>query len=661
MGMRTSVSVDALPGRADSRLRHFRTLLLIIGVLIAAAITTAPALTAQQPGAAPAPKSATPAPVVQVAEFTPVAPYNSFGYAVAMDGDIAVVGAPGVFLNLGLSSVGWVYIFVKTAGNWSLQASIQEPDYGLGFGSPVAINGGTVVVGDSGAAGAVYVYTQTGNTWSQQARLTAADGVSGDNFGSSVAVEGGAIVVGAPGRNNLIGAAYIFTQTGGTWSQQAELTAPDGATYDSFGSAVALSGGTTVITAPLHNHRTGAMYVFTQTGAQWSQQAELTPPDALANDFFGSSVALSGNTAVVGDTVKNTGRGAVYVYTRTSGTWGPPSELGASDAQANDLFGYSVAFSGGNVAVGAPYHNQSTGAVYLFTPAGAGWNQQAEVTASDAAPYDSFGQAIALNGGVMLVGAGPGDGTPEYAAAYVFQLPIAPPLNSANLVAGAIAPGEIITLLPNLGPATGLIGSPDTNGLLPTELGGLQVFFDGVAAPIIYAQQQQINVQAPFELVNPTTQVHIEYNGSATWPSTVTVQPAAPGIFHAISSETPQALLMNQDGTWNSASNPAPAGSVVSLWATGGGATNPPGITGGFTPLTSLTPLALAVTVTLGSAPIPATVTYFGVAPTLSTGVFQVNFQIPAGISSGSNIPVSIIVGSAKSTDPAVGTTIALK
>jgi len=202
---------------------------------------------------------------------------------------------------------------------------------------------------------------------------------------------------------------------------------------------------------------------------------------------------------------------------------------------------------------------------------------------------------------------------------------------------------------------------------LPTSLGGVQVSIGGLPAPILYAQQDQINVQVPwevpFELANATTQISV---GSSTysWTNTMALQAAAPAIFHADTSS--QALAMNQDGTLNSASNPAAVGSTVALWGTGGGVTNPPGVTGGATPLDSLAPLALPVTVTVGSPPVQAKVTYSGVAPTLSNSVFQINFEVPAGVTVGPGVPLRISIGGVMSTDPPginspVGTTIAIQ
>jgi len=121
--------------------------------------------------------------------------------------------------------------------------------------------------------------------------------------------------VGAPGKNSQTGGAYVFVGSGSTWSQQAELTASDGAAADAFGFSVALSGSTAVVSAPNKNSQTGAAYVFTRSGTAWSQQATLTASDGAANDFFGYSVALSGSTAVVGAPDKDSFTGAAYVFT----------------------------------------------------------------------------------------------------------------------------------------------------------------------------------------------------------------------------------------------------------------------------------------------------------------------------------------------------------
>jgi hypothetical protein len=172
--------------------------------------------------------------------------------------------------------------------------------------------------------------------------------------------------VGAYRKNSSTGAAYVFTRSGTTWSQQATLTASDAATNDTFGSSVALSGDTALVGAPGKNSSTGAAYVFIRNGTAWSQQANLTASDAATNDNFGASVALSGDTALVGAFNKNGSIGAAYVFTRSGTAWSQQANLTASDAVGGDRFGFSVSLSADTALVGAFYKNSVTGAAYVF-------------------------------------------------------------------------------------------------------------------------------------------------------------------------------------------------------------------------------------------------------------------------------------------------------
>ncbi len=310
-----------------------------------------------------------------------------------------------------------------------LTASDGAPsDY---FGCAVAVSGSTIVVGaydhmvgSNSEQGAAYVFVESGGTWSQQAELTASGGQAEDYFGSSVAIDGSMIVVGAPTSYNFDakrpGAAYIFVQNGTTWSQQAELTASDGAPGDAFGLSMAIGGGTVVAGAWGHDEGQGAVYVFVQNGTTWSQQAELTASDGAAFDALGYSVAISGSTIVAGSWGKGVGsnfsQGAAYVFVQNGTTWSQQAELTASDGAAFDCFGYSVAISGSTVVAGAYHHNGNQGAAYVFVQDGSTWSQQQELTASDGAPQDLFGSSAAMDGNTLLVGA------PQhlFGAAYVF-------------------------------------------------------------------------------------------------------------------------------------------------------------------------------------------------------------------------------------------------
>jgi uncharacterized protein (DUF2345 family) len=241
----------------------------------------------------------------------------------------------------------------------------SDGDFHDEFGYAVAISGSTAVVGapdKRSAKGAAYVFVQSGSTWVQQAELAAADAARGDEFGLSVAISGSTVVVGAPYKHSYKGAAYVFVRSGSTWSQEAELAASDRARGDLFGIPVALSGDTAVVGAPYKHSRTGAAYVFVRSGSTWSQQAELTASDRARLDLFGTSVAISGPTAVVGADAKDSYKGAAYVFVRSGTTWSQQAELTASDGASSDLFGGSVAISGLTAVIGAPGRDSVIGA-----------------------------------------------------------------------------------------------------------------------------------------------------------------------------------------------------------------------------------------------------------------------------------------------------------
>jgi hypothetical protein len=336
-----------------------------------------------------------------------------FGDSVAVSGSLAVVGAYSKN-----NSTGAVYVFTQSGTTWTQQAKLTASDGTTGdnLGVAVAVSGSTVIAcanSKNFATGAAYVFTQSGTAWSQQAKLTASDAEMGQQFCTAVALNGGTAVVGA------LNAAYVFTQAGAVWNQQAKLTASDGATGDYFGASVALSGGTAVVGAYRKNNITGAAYIFTQSGTAWSQQAEVTASDAAMGNYFGSSVAVSGGTAVVGAYGNNDSTGAAYVFTQSGTTWSQQSKLTASDGAAVNGFGVSVALSGGTLLVGASFKNNDTGVAYAFTQAGSTWSQQAEFSASDGATGDFFGISVAISGDIAVVGASYKlDGTGE---AYVFQ------------------------------------------------------------------------------------------------------------------------------------------------------------------------------------------------------------------------------------------------
>jgi hypothetical protein len=370
-------------------------------------------------------------PWVQQAELTASdgAADSEFGYSVGLSGTTLVVGAPYDEVGSNIEQ-GAAYVFVQSAGTWTQQAKLtvsngKADDY---FGYAVAVSGTVAVVGAPGRMvgtnrkqGMAYVFTQSGTTWTQQAALTSSDGAAKDSFGHSVAVASRTVVVGASlktiGSNTLQGTAYVFVPSAGKWSQQAELISSDGAENDQLGCSVSISGGTILAGAPGKtvdsNTYQGAAYVFVQSGTTWSQQAELTASDGAKTDSLGGSVALKGTTAVVGAALHTVGthtqEGAAYVFVQSGTTWSQQAELTSSDGESFDNFGVSVAVVNGAALVGASLHqvgsNAEQGAAYLFKQSGATWSQEAELTSSDGGTGDSFGYSVALVGTTAVVGA----------------------------------------------------------------------------------------------------------------------------------------------------------------------------------------------------------------------------------------------------------------
>ncbi len=307
-----------------------------------------------------------------------------------------------------------------------------------GFGRSVAISGNTVVVGAGGdedaglqQSGSAYVFQRSGTAWSEQAKLTASDAAAEDFFGSSVAISGDTVVVGAyrdDDAGNSSGSAYVFQRNGTAWSEQAKLTAGDAAAEDLFGFSVAISGDTVVVGAYDADLGSGSAYVFRRNGTAWSEQAKLTAGDAAAGDGFGRSVAISGDTVVVGayrDDDAGISSGSAYVFQRNGTTWNEQAKLTAGDAAAGDEFGRSVAISGDTVVAGALLDDDagnSSGSAYVFQRNGTAWSEQAKLTAGDAAGGDVFGRSVAISGDTAVVGAdGDDDAGFSSGSAYVFQ------------------------------------------------------------------------------------------------------------------------------------------------------------------------------------------------------------------------------------------------
>jgi len=246
------------------------------------------------------------------------------------------------------------------------------------------------------------VFAKTPGGWKQAAELKGSDTTAGDYFGWSVAISGSTIVVGAYGHAKNAGRAYVFTESPKGWKQAAELKCANILPGDQFGSSVAISGPTLVVGATNRAAAAGRAYVFTKTGTSWKQTAKLEGSDTIAGDHFGWSVAVSGTIAVVGALLHAKGAGRAYVFTKASG-WKQAAEVKGVDTAGVDGFGISVAIAGTTMVVGATGH--ASGRAYVFTKASAGWKQVAELNGSDTAPGDEFGFSVGIWETTAVVGA----------------------------------------------------------------------------------------------------------------------------------------------------------------------------------------------------------------------------------------------------------------
>ncbi len=314
------------------------------------------------------------------------------------------------------------------------------------FGYSVAISGNTAIVGaryddDSGlGSGSAYVFVRDPATgiWTEQQKLLASDGAGADYFGYAVSISGDSAIVAAyndddNGSNS--GSAYVFVRdASGVWSEQQKLLASDGLVADYFGEDVSISGETIIVGAFYNDdngNNSGSAYIFVRDASGiWSEQQKLLAADAAANDRFGKSVSLNGNTAVVGaDGVDVSGEssGAAYVFVRDTGTgiWSEQQKLLAADGAAYDSFSEEVSVSGDTVIVGAHADDDNgydSGAAYVFVRDASGvWREQQKLLASDNMTGDQFGISVSISGDRAIVGAYT-DGDNGYASgsAYVF-------------------------------------------------------------------------------------------------------------------------------------------------------------------------------------------------------------------------------------------------
>jgi hypothetical protein len=371
---------------------------------------------------------------------------GDFGWSVALsaDGNTALVSAPSENSNLGAA-----WVFTRSNSSWTPQAKLPMPTGETAngnFGTAVALSadGNTALVGASydgypSTVGAAWVFTRSGSTWTQQGEKLQPIGEAGNGqFGLAVALsaDGNTAAIGAPLDTTSGGAGWIFTRSASTWTQQGQKLTGAGAMGSYFGRGAALSadGSTVLFGGPIDNNYAGAAWVFTRSTPDWKPQGgKLVPKDPVASPEFGGSPSLSadGSTALIGGGGDNGGAGAAWVFTRSGGAWTQQgSKLRPDDEVGNGWFGSGASLSSdGNTALLAGLNdNGKVGAAWIFTRSGSAWTQQgSKLTGSNEKGNGTMGDSVALSADSSTALIGGTRDSGRIGAAWVFVAPPAGP------------------------------------------------------------------------------------------------------------------------------------------------------------------------------------------------------------------------------------------
>jgi hypothetical protein len=359
--------------------------------------------------------------------------YDGFGSSVAFSGSTLVVGAAYALVGP-VVAPGAVYVFEQSGSTWTQQEKLYANDgaHDDALGYSISMSGDTVVAGAPYAAvygnatqGAAYVFVRSGTTWVQQAKLIAADGAPGDYFGDAVAIQGDVIFVGAPNHatngDSSRGEVNVFTRTGAKWTEQTPLVAADGAARDSFGFTLSADGSDLIVAAVGAMGNQGAAYVFTGSGATWTQQGELIANDQGAGSGYGYAVGISGDTAVVGSFEaaigQNEVQGAAHVFTRSGTTWSQQQLLVPNEGAMGQRFGSGLAIDGDTLIISGVWGPTPTapliGAVYVYASSAGTWAESQPVLPVGGATNLGWGPPVAIQGTEAAIG---GDGIAHLAA-----------------------------------------------------------------------------------------------------------------------------------------------------------------------------------------------------------------------------------------------------
>ena len=402
---------------------------------------------------------------------------DRFGSSVSISEGVVLVGAPEND-DAGTDS-GSAYVYRYDGTIWVEEQKLLASDAAADdrFGESVSISEGVVLVGaylndDMGTdSGSAYVFHYDGTIWVEEQKLLASDAAAANSFGSSVSISGNVVLVGAPENDDAgtdSGSAYVFHKEG-TWVEKAKPVASDAATQDIFGYSVSISGNVALVGAPENDDPgslSGSAYVYRNNGTSWLEEQKLVASDAAAYDFFGWSVSISGDVALVGAPENDdagTDSGSAYVYRYDGTAWVEETKLTAIDAAAYDFFGWSVSISGDVALVGAWGNDEVgefSGSAYVFRYDGTSWVEEQKFVASDAATFDLFGRSVSISGDVALVGAwGNDDAGSLSGSAYVYRYNGTSWLEEQKLMASDAAAADIFGSSVSISGDVALVGA----------------------------------------------------------------------------------------------------------------------------------------------------------------------------------------------------------
>jgi len=371
--------------------------------------------------------------------------FDWFGSSVSISANTLICGASSDDTAFG-TQTGSAYIYTKTASQWTLQEKILPDDAASDdfFGESVSISNEFAIIGAPGnddrgsGSGSAYIFIKFADEWIQIDKLTASDGTTLDRFGVSVAISGDTAVVGAPFNDSPAsnsGSVYIYNRNGFSWNQQAKITADDGLRNDEFGTAVAIHGDTVIVSSPnsdQNGSNSGSAYIFTRSNGVWTQQAKLLPDDGAADDEFGTSVSIIGDTAIIGAPKNDqlgSNSGSAYIFTRTQGVWTQQQHLLPDDGIGNIKFGNAVSIIENAAIIGAFWSSDfdtGSGAAYYFQHTKGLWSQRAKLLPSDPGRSDFFGNSVAIDADSAVIGAWWDDHPDQFdtsrGSAYTFDL-----------------------------------------------------------------------------------------------------------------------------------------------------------------------------------------------------------------------------------------------